>query len=314
MRDPLSQILNALRLSGTIYFHTDFTPPWGVRVPAYRNVARFHFVIRGRCFIRVEGCAEAWPLAAGDLVVIPHGTAHILSDTPDREAIDVDDVIAMTGYRGRSALVYGGKPEGAARDAATQLFCGHFEFAEGMGHPVFDALPRLIHLSHAETRNAAWFEPVMQFVVTEVRGGFAGADAIAHRLTEIVFIQVIRRFVDRAGETIGPLAGILDPQLGRALSAVHAMPQEDWTVASMAREAGLSRTLFAERFAKLMGMTPLGYVTQWRLNLARRRLVEAGLPVIQIAEETGYRSEAAFGRAFKRHFGVTPGQFRQKRG
>lgn len=307
-RDALSQILSALKMRGVIYFHTHFTPPWGVQVPAYRNVARFHMAIRGQCWCRVEGVAEPIHLQTGDLIVIPHGASRVLSDTADREATQLDEVLSRSRYNGEGAFVYGGASEGHA----IKLFCGHFEFEEGVVHPFLSALPRFIHIPNTETMNASWLDSVMRFVSTEVMGARAGADAIVHRLTEIIFIQVVRAFVARAGDAARCLKGVLDGQLSKALSAVHLAPEKPWTVEAMANEAGMSRTVFAERFTALIGMTPLSYVTLWRMQLARRELIETDRPLIEIAEGAGYQSESAFARAFKRQFDVAPGSLRRR--
>lgn len=306
-QDALSQIFNALKMRGTIYFHTNLTAPFGLQVPQYRNVARFHMALRGQCWVRIEGVAEPVSLAAGDLVVIPHGVPHILSDTPERKAVALDDVLQRTGYKGEGALVYGGAKNGHAN----QLFCGHFEFDEGVMHPLLDALPSHIHIANTESMNASWLEPVMRFVSAEVMGSGAGSNAIIHRLTEIIFIQVVRAFVNKMGDAAGTLAGVLDPQLSKALAEVHAAPEKPWTVNDMARVAGMSRTLFAQKFTALIGMTPLGYVTQWRMQMAKRALVESKKPEIEIAESIGYQSESAFARAFKREFNATPSQMRR---
>lgn len=307
--DALSQILTALKKRGVIYFHTNFTPPWSVAVPAYARVARFHMAIRGHGWVRVEGEEQAIELSTGDLVVVPHGGAHVMSDEPDLEPISLDEVLSRCGYNGSGALAYGGPDCGQA----TQLFCGHFEFDEGAVHPLLTALPGSIHIPNTESMNTAWLDPVIRFVASEVMGGRAGADAIVHRLTEIIFIQVVRSFVDQAGDAAGCLAGVLDRHLGRALSAVHEAPEQPWTVETMARESGLSRTVFADRFHRLIGMTPLAYVTQWRMHVARRHLLDTDLPMVEIAEAAGYRSESAFARAFRREFGVAPGTLRRER-
>lgn len=294
-------------MRGSVYFQTQFTPPWGVRVPEYKKVARFHMAMRGECWVRIDGVPDAIHMSAGDLVAIPHGRAHVLSDTPDRDAVLVDEVVRRSGYAGSGALVYGGSRLGPT----TQLFCGHFEFDDSLMHPALAALPRYIHIPNTETMNAEWLDAVMRFVTAEVLGAKAGADAIVHRLTEIIFIQVVRAFAAKAGDAAGTLAGVLDPQLSRALAAVHRAPEKPWTVEAMASEAGMSRTQFAGRFRKLIGMTPLDYVTHWRMQLARRHLAETTRPLIEIAETVGYRSESSFAHAFKRHLGAAPGQLRR---
>ncbi len=308
--DALSQILDALRLKGSVYFHTHFSPPWGVRVPAFGNVARFHMALRGDCWLRVEGVDDPIHLATGDLVVIPHGASHILSDAADREALDVDEVISQSGFTGEGALAFGGEDNGQT----CKLFCGHFEFEDGAIHPVLDALPAYFHIPNTQTMNAYWLESVMRFISAEIMSGNAGSDAIVYRLTEIIFIQAVRALVQNAGDAAGSLAGVLNPKLGKCLSKVHVEPDKPWTVEMMASEAGMSRTTFAEKFTSLMGMTPLGYVTHWRMQQARRELVETERPLAAIAEQVGYGSEAAFNRAFKRQFDATPGEMRRTSG
>ena len=306
--DALSDILRALRLRGTIYFRTEFNPPFGVAVPAFSNVARFHLAARGSCWVQVEGEEAPVHLSQGDLIVIPHGAAHVLGDEPDREATGVDDVVETTGFRGDGALVYGGPDEGRA----TRLICGHFAFDQAVIHPLLDALPPYIHVTGSETLNHAWLENAMKFVSAESLGGQPGHDAIVHRLSEIIFIQVVRIYVARAGGTAGCLAGITDPEIGRALGAMHAAPATPWTVERLAKEAGMSRTSFAVKFARLVGMTPLAYLTHWRMQEASRLLREAREPILTIAERTGYGSEAAFTRAFKKAFAVTPAAYRRQ--
>lgn len=305
--DALSQILNSLKLRGSIYFHTSFSPPWAVEVPAFGNVARFHMAMRGGCWLAVAGLERPLRLSTGDLAVIPHGAAHVLSDEPGRPATHVDQVVRQTGYDGDGALYFGGPDE----EQSCKLFCGHFEFEEGSVHPILEALPAVIHVPNTQTMNAFWLEAVMRFVASEVHASMPGSDAIIHRLTEIIFIQVVRTFVDQQGDRAGCLAAVLNPKLGRSMSQIHLAPERQWTVEALAREAGMSRTVFADRFSALVGMTPLAYVTHWRMERARREIRETELPLIDIAERIGYSSEAAFNRAFKRQFNQTPGQLRR---
>lgn len=307
-KDALSDILRALRMRGTIYFRSEFNPPWGVAVPAFRNVARFHLAARGSCWVRVAGEPRPVPVAQGDLIVIPHGAAHVLADEPDRAASTLDDVVQKSGYRGDGVLVHGGSDQGRS----TRLLCGHFEFDDAVIHPLLDALPPYIHVTGSETLNHAWLENAMRFVTAESLGGQPGSDAIVHRLSEIIFIQAVRIHVERAGGAAGCLAGITDPQISRAFSAMHGSPATTWTVESLAREAGMSRTSFAVKFARLVGMTPLNYLTHWRMQEARRLLRETGEPILAIAENTGYRSDAAFNRAFKKWFAATPAAYRRQ--
>ncbi len=308
-KDALSDILGAVKLRGSIYFRTEFSSPWGVAVPSYKNVARFHLVARGECWVRVEGVEAPARLGQGDLIVIPHGAAHILSDRPKGSAPSVDQVVKDTGFAGEGALVLGG-PDGGD---ATAMLCGHFEFDDNTPHPLLEALPPFIHVTGSETLNQTWLESIMKFATSEAQSDRPGGDAIVYRLSEIIFIQAIRIHVERTGEASGSLAGITDARIGRALSAIHADPIGRWTVESLGREAGMSRTAFAERFRRLIGMAPLAYVTQWRLQHARRQLLESDASIRHVAECAGYGSEAAFIRVFKKHYGSTPAVMRRAR-
>jgi len=309
MLDLLSDILTRLSLRGTLYFRTSFTEPWGVRVPAFRDVARFHFAHRGEALVRVIGQSAPVTLAQGDLAIVPHGTAHVLScrHTGPDEALPLDDVLARSGFPGHGTLVWGG--EGSPRD--TQLICGHFALAEGSRHILLDRLPPLIHLRGYGEEAGPWLEATLKVIGAEAGGARLGGDLIALKMSEAIFAQAIRAHIEQAAIADGGVAGFADPHLSRALSAFHRDPAADWTVATLAREAGLSRTGFAERFAARLGTTPMAYVTSWRMQIAREALVARGLSVAEAAEISGYASESAFSRVFKKEIGVPPAVFRR---
>lgn len=301
--DVLSDILDAVRLKGTLYFRTEFSPPWAVRVPQFSNVARFHLAVRGSCFVEVEGEARPIQLNAGDLVVIPGGRAHVLADSLGRDPVAVDEVVQRSGFRGAGALVYGGED----RAAPTRLICGHFAFAEYGGRLLLSALPRVIEVRRGESLGDALLSEGMKFITAEASAGAPGGAAIVNRLAEILFIRAIRQVAATQGA--GILAGVRDGQIGKAIGAIHREPEKAWTVDELAREAGLSRTVFAERMRELVGVAPMQYLTEWRMECALRRLSESALPIAEIAKRAGYNSDASFNRAFKRHFGVGPGKF-----
>ena len=309
MLDLLSDILTRLSLRGTLYFRTSFTEPWGVRVPAFRNVARFHFAHRGEALLRVDGQTTQVHLAQGDLVIIPHGAAHVLScrHTGPDEALPLDDILTRAGFPGHGTLVWGG--EGDARD--TQLICGHFALAEGSRHLLLERLPPFIHLRGYGDEAGPWLEATLRVIGAEAGGARLGGDLIALKMSEAIFAQAIRAYVEQAREADGGVAGFADPHLARALAAFHRAPTADWTVATLAREAGLSRTGFADRFAARLGVTPMSYVTSWRMQIAREALGVRGLSVAEAAEMSGYASESAFSRVFKKEIGVSPAAFRR---
>ncbi|GAB4511380.1 MAG: AraC family transcriptional regulator [Roseibium sp.] len=309
MLDLLSDILTRLSLRGSLYFRTSFTEPWGVRVPAFRDVARFHFAHRGEALVRVGDRKEPVHLAQGDLLIIPHGAAHVLScrHTGPDEALPLDDVLSRSGFPGHGTLVWGG--DESTRD--TQLICGHFALAEGSRHLLFDRLPPFIHLRGYGDDAGPWLEATLKVIGAEAGGARLGADLIALKLSEAIFAQAIRAHIEQTVDGSSSVAGFADPQLARALTAFHRAPAAEWTVASLAREAGLSRTGFAERFSQRLGVTPMAYVTSWRMQIAREALATRGLSVAEAAEVSGYASESAFSRVFKKEIGLSPAAFRQ---
>lgn len=310
MLDLLSDILTRLSLRGTVYFRTSFTEPWGVKVPAFSNVARFHYVHRGECVVRVEGQNEETRLAQGDLVLIPHGRAHTLTcrhSGPD-EALPLDDVLERVGFRGYGTLVYGG-PEPALE---TQLICGHFSIAPDSRHLLFDRLPSQLVISGYGAEAGGWLEATLRIIGAEAGGARLGGDLIALKMSEVIFAQALRSYIEDAKTKDRALAGFADPHLARALTAFHQAPAVDWTVAALAREAGMSRTAFAQVFSQKMGVTPMHYVTTWRMQIARDALGKQGLAVSEVAELTGYASESAFSRVFRNEVGEPPAAFRKR--
>ena len=309
MLDLLSDILTRLSLRGTLYFRTSFTEPWGVRVPAHRNVARFHFAHRGEALIRVDGHSETVIMAQGDLVIVPHGAAHVLScrHTGPEDALPLDDVLVRSGFSGQGTLVWGG--EETPRD--TQLICGHFALAEGSRHLLFDRLPPIIHLRGYDEEAGPWLQATLRVIGAEAGGARLGGDLIALKMSEAIFAQAIRAYVEQSSSGDSGVSGFADPHLARALAAFHRTPAGDWSVERLAREAALSRTGFAERFALRLGMTPMAYVTAWRMQIAREALASRGISVAEAAEISGYASESAFSRVFKKEIGLSPAAYRQ---
>ena len=307
--DLLSDILGLMKLSGTLYFRTSFTAPWGVEVPSFKNVARFHYVHRGRCFAHVAGEKEALLLEQGDLIIIPHGASHILSDPKEVDVRTVDQVVEDSGFTGQGALVVG--EAGAGHES--QLICGHFAFETEARHVLVDALPRYIHIKDYGKVSPGWLDGTLKVIGAEAGGDQLGRYLIALKLSEIIFTQAIRHYLEDEGKNQKGLAGFADPHIRQALEAIHRDPARPWTVERLAREAGLSRTAFSNRFNELTTYTPLNYLTSWRMQLARQLLADSDLPIIDVAAQAGYQSEASFGRVFKRHIGQPPAGYRRQR-
>jgi len=277
--DLLSDILAVMKLRGTLYFRTAFTTPWGIEVPPFENVARFHYAHRGRCWVHVEGTTEPVLLDQGDLVIIPHGARHVIGEPRDVGAATLDHVLESSGFSGQDALVYGAEDGGHA----TELICGHFAFDREVTHPLLAALPPCIHVPNYGDAAHHWLDQTLKVIGSEVGRSGLGADLIALKLSETICAQAIRAFLLDEGKDHPVSAGFTDPNISRVLQAIHCDPAADWTLDRMAREAGQSRSAFAERFRRVMDQTPLDYLTQWRMLKARQMLAETSAPIIEVA-------------------------------
>jgi AraC-like DNA-binding protein len=309
--DLLSDILSHLKLSGTLYFRTSFTSPWSIQVPPYEKVSRFHFAHRGRCLVRIKSTEDPVHLDQGDLVIITRGAGHTLYCDPTTElpTTSLDDVVKQSGFTGQGTLVYGA----AGTHHETQLICGHFAFDNDATHPLIDALPSHIHIRNYGQSAGSWMENTLKVIGSEAGQELLGSDLIALKMSEIIYAQAIRSYLSEEGSRQKNLAGFSDPAIAKALRAIHELPGENWTLAKLSQVAGLSRTSLSNKFSEFLSVTPLGYITQWRMQVARQRLIETSASIIEIAEEVGYQSEAAFGRVFKKHFGIAPASYRRSK-
>jgi AraC-like DNA-binding protein len=307
--DLLSDILSRLQLSGTLYFRTSFTSPWSVLVPSFQNVARFHFAHKGRCLVRVGQAKDPVMLEQGDLIIIPRGATHTLfcDLTTENQAVMLDKVIEDSGYSGSGTLIYGE----LGTDHETQLVCGHFSFAKNAGHVLIDALPSHIHIRNYGEAAGQWMENTLRVIGSEAGRGGMGGDLIALKMSEIIFAQALRVYLNDEGADMPVLSGFADPNLSRVLTAVHKDPSYPWTLDNLAKVSGLSRTSFATRFVKRMTLTPMGYITSWRMQIASQQLTNTDDPIIKVAEDAGYKSEAAFSRVFKKYHSEAPATFRR---
>jgi AraC-like DNA-binding protein len=309
MLDLLSDILTNLSVRGTLYFRTSFTSPWGVAVPEYENVARFHFAHRGGCFVDVDGVDKPVALAQGDLIIIPHGAKHSLYCAPENKDVilPIDTVVERSGFTGSGVLVYGGDDD----DRDTQLICGHFSFDPVAQHMLMERLPSYIHLKNYGETAGKWMEATLRVIGEEAGGLRMGGDLIALKMSEAIFAQAIRSYVESDAASAQGLEGFSDRNLCRALDSFHKAPNREWTVEGLAQAAGMSRTSFAVSFQKKMGMTPMQYATTWRMEIAKKQLALRGSSLTDAAESAGYASDSAFARVFKKETGMTPAGFRK---
>lgn len=307
--DVLSDILRTVQIRGSLYFRTAFTPPWGVTVPRYSNVSRYHLVTRGSCWATVEGCEDKLKLEKGDLIFVTNGASHdLFCDASVPPFLSVEEVIQEAGFNGKGPLAWGGDMDGET----TALVCGHFEFDHERGKLLLNELPPYIHIPNTEILHYTWLEQAMRFITHEAFEREPGSEAVINRLAEIIFIQTVRTYAKRTDDTSRLFTAMQDEQLGRVFEAIHENPGENWTVESMARAGGMSRTLISQRMNEVLGVTPMAYLTRWRMELAHERLLSTREGIPEIAESVGYQSLSAFTRAFKKHFGRGPGEVRRE--
>ncbi len=309
--DVFSDILDLLKFQGCLYFTTCFNAPWGVEVPDFKQVARFHLVVEGECWVVVEG-KDPVSLTPGDFIIIPHGTTHLLKDAPKSHVYALTNVLDDGSFDETGRLNYSNNNSSETSNDPTKLVCGHFEFDDGYNHQLFEQLPPFILIKGEEAEKFSWFDQALQVMAYEAGSARPGNDAIVKRLSEILFLHTIRVWNETNQGKKGFAAAVSDPQIGRSISAVHKTPEQKWTVESMAQQAGMSRTVFAGRFSEMTGLTPMQYLTKWRVLKAQRMLSENNDSVEWIASQVGYESVAAFSRVFKRFTGKGPGAHRKE--
>jgi AraC-like DNA-binding protein len=302
--DTLSDLLHAVRFTGSILCKSSLRAPWGFSVEG-RDFAGFHYVVRGSCWLDVSGSARR-QLARGDLVVLPHGSSHVVRDAPGSIATRLEKLVAGGTMDGLGNLRAGG------RGRETVLVCGGFHCDDRATHPILRSLPAVLHL-RGRNRAAGWLHTTLRYLARESGSGAPGADTVIARLADIVFVEVVRAYLTSTEGRDNALAAALrDRQLGAVLVAVHRQPEAPWDLGSLAKTAGMSRTVFAARFRRVMGATPLQYVTARRMDKARGLLRDTAASIAEVAAAVGYDTQVGFHRAFKRHARVAPATWRSR--
>jgi AraC-like DNA-binding protein len=303
--DVLTDVLETVRVGAACYGRVEAAAPWGIGVEADEEDARFHVVLSGDCWLEVEG-QDPVQLHGGDLVALPHGHAHSLSDALGGAVRPLSELIASGAGKCQSSITVG------SGGAQATLVTGSFHFEDRRNNPLLSVLPNLIVLPGEMSRNVHWLEPTLKFIACEAASGRPGAQTVVSRLADVLFIQIVRGYLASlpAGAS-GWLGALGDPQIGAALGLIHQSPELDWTVQSLAARVAMSRSAFASRFARLVGEPPLAYVTRWRMQKAAGLLRQSSATLADIAERVGYDSEAAFSKAFKRTVGSAPGAYRR---
>jgi AraC-like DNA-binding protein len=314
--DALSDVMRVLKLTGGVFLDARFTAPWCVRSRAEpedwrqfmaepAQVIAYHYVVSGCLEVKVEGEA-AVTVSGGELVMLPRNDEHLLGSAVDLPVIDGEQLKPVRDASGFVQIRYGGDGDPA------HVVCGFIGLASAR-HPLIDALPAILKLSVTGNPAREWISSSFRYAAQEVAAGRVGSGTVLAKLSELLFVEAVRGYVETLPhERTGWLAGLRDPAVSRSLSAIHSRLTHPWTAEELAQEAFLSRSAFAERFTALVGMPPMRYLTFWRMQVAAQRLRETPTSPVQVAEEVGYESEAAFARAFKREFGATPAAWRRR--
>jgi AraC-like DNA-binding protein len=313
--EALSDVLQAVKLTGAVFLNAEFREPWCIAaqgklarllMPGAEHFIHYHYIIDGRCRARVESAPEV-ELEGGDVVVYPHGDPHLMGSGLHLAPFPLASILAPP-KRGEVASVrYGGDGE------ATRIICGFLACDPHLCRPILSALPRLFRVSIRASPSGEWLESSLRHSLAEGASTRAGTEVVLARLSEVLFVETLRGYIESLppGQT-GWLAGLRDPLVGDALKRLHHEPARTWTVDELAREVGCSRSVIAERFTHYLGQPPIQYLTKWRLALAANLLRSGSANLGRVAEAVGYESEAAaFSRAFKREFGVSPARWRR---
>lgn len=315
--DALSETLRVVHLSGAIFIQGNFTAPWcyqspkadlaaAVLEPSAESVVIFHLITEGECFVELEGQPPV-KLVAGDAVLFPQGDAHRMASAPGVPPARGAKLREVLARRPRT-LMYGGG------GAATRLVCGYLACDARLARMLLAGLPPVVRVNVRGSNAGMWLEASVRYALAEARSPRPGGAGVLAKLSEVLFIEVLRQYMNEQHEgRTGWLAGLGDRIVGGALNAMHENPARAWTLEELARTAGSSRSVLAERFQQLVGTSPMQYLTQWRLLLAANLLCRSNAPLTRIAEDVGYQTDTAFSRAFRREYGAPPAAWRRTR-
>jgi AraC-like DNA-binding protein len=315
--DALSETLRVVRLVGAIFIQARFTAPWcyqseradkvaPVPEPAAERVVIFHLVTEGQCFVELGDGAAPVRLVAGDAVLFPQGHAHLMTSEPGLQPAR-GHCLAEVLTRCPRQLSFGGG------GATTRLVCGYLACDARLAKMLLGGLPPLVRVNVRGSNAGVWLEASVRYALAEARSPRPGGAGVLAKLSEVLFIEVLRLYMNEHGEgRTGWLAGVGDRIVGAALSALHRRPAHAWTLEELAREAATSRSVLAERFQQLVGSSPMQYLTQWRMLLAANLLSGSNAPLARIAEDVGYQTDTAFSRAFRREYGTPPAAWRRR--
>jgi AraC-like DNA-binding protein len=313
--DALSDVLRVARLTGGVFLHADFFAPWcmAARIPREHcgaslgpasHLIIYHYVIEGELHVRVEG--QDLVLRAGEVVVLPRNDPHLMGSDLSLPPVLGRDIVQPPKDGGLYSIHFGG---GGKR---TKMICGYLGCDSAEGNPVISTLPPVLRLNVGQGSAAEWIRSTFQYAAEEVTAGRPGSETVLAKLSELLFVEAVRRYAEAlpVGQA-GWLAGLREPRVARALALLHGDIARRWTVDDLGREVGLSRSALADRFNQLIGVPPMHYLVNWRMQVATQKLRNTNASIAQVANLVGYDSDAAFSRAFKKAIGVAPATWRR---
>ncbi len=314
--DPLSDLLGSMHLAGVVLFRAEFREPWALNAPDSCQLARqlpfrtehiipFHIVAEGGCWLELKDHERLW-LDAGDALLLPYGDGHGLRGREKAEqAVSPGQLLPPPPWADIPVARHG------SDGGLTHLICGFLQCDELLFHPILNHLPALLHVKAGAAE--PWLASTIRHTVSEVSQGKPGSRSMLPRLAELMFVEILRKHMQcLATDEVGWFAAVNDPVVGAALKHMHTTPLHDWSVDGLARRVGVSRTVLAGRFKHFLALPPMQYLARWRLQLAAQQMKTSDVPIKTIADQAGYESEAAFSRAFKRLFGLPPGDWRSR--
>jgi AraC-like DNA-binding protein len=314
--DVLSEVLKAVKLDGALFYNAEYSAPWCFRAPASsivapylfsepRHVIIYHLLTEGCGYAHVEGDGRPLRLSAGDIVIFPHGDSHVMGNGSPVTPVDNADELQRIVSSGLKVSRQGGGGE------ISKFICGYMACEPYLSRIFLGGLPPILKVNIRNDASGQWLENSIRYSVGDADALGPGGEAVLAKLSEVLFIETLRRYIALLPvEQTGWLAGIRDLEVGKALALLHRQPAHPWTIAALANEVGISRSVLAERFRRYLSETPMAYLTRWRLQLGAQMLKTTSRSVAEIAAEVGYESEPSFNRAFKREFGLPPARFR----
>ena len=300
--DALSGVLESAKLKTVVYPKLHFTSSsWGIEIEQDSR-SQFWRLLKGTCYLRVPG-EKVIKMNVGDFVCIPHGSTHRISGKPNTTCVPASQF---------GKALQSGKPLFQGKDEETILMGGHFEFTPSVQHPFIKSLPKVIHLNNTTKELNLWLEQAALLMNEEISGEKIGSKLILGRLVDILFVLIIRAYLEQVDIKEGFLMALKDNRISNSLKSMHEFPEKDWTLNQLAVTAGMSRSLYCREFKRLVGETPMSYLTNWRILKSKEILSVSKENISEIAIKVGYQSEAAFNRLFKSKVGETPANYRRK--